>query len=57
MCIMYRDAERTGSHVIVGELTHDHEIVRNVRNIFIWDNVGMSNIICNSTLCSSFGLD
>ena len=31
--------------MIVGELTHDHEIVWNVRYESLWDDLGMSDII------------
>ena len=34
-----------GSHEIVGELFHDHEIVRNVKYSSLWDNLGMSDIM------------
>ena len=34
-----------GSHVIVGELTYDHEIVRNVTYESLLDDHGMSDII------------
>ena len=34
-----------GSHVIVGELTHDLEIVWNVKYESLWENLGMSDII------------
>ena len=37
----------TGSHEIVGELFHDHEIVWNVTYESLWDNLGMSDIIIN----------
>ena len=30
--------------MIVGELTHDHEIVQNVRYESLWDDLGMSDI-------------
>ena len=29
---------------VVGELFHDHEIVRNVTYESLWDNLGMSDI-------------
>ena len=35
--------KRTG-HEIVGELFHDHEMVRNVTYESLWDNLGMSDI-------------
>ena len=35
--------------MIVGELTHDHEIVRNVTYESLWDNLGMSDIMTNNT--------
>ena len=31
--------------MIVGELTNNHEIVRNVKYESLWDNLGMSDII------------
>ena len=36
--------------MIVGELTHDREMVRNVRYESLWDNLGMSDIKVNSVL-------
>ena len=37
--------------MIVGELTHDHEIVRNVKYESLWDNLGMSDIKRNIVCC------
>ena len=39
--------------MIVGELTHDHEVVRNVKYESLWDNLGMSDIISNNVVTSA----
>ena len=45
--VYYVNGRVCTGHEIVGELFHDHEIVRNVTYESLWDNLGMSDVKWN----------